>query len=59
MKIEVTLVTEQKATVVVETDDEFAADDELTRLALLELDKSGGMEWQTQYGWVDRRKVLR
>ena len=52
MRHEVTLHVEQRATVIVEADPEASRDD-LTRLALLELDKSGGTEWITEIAWTE------
>ena len=51
--IEVTLHVEQNATVQVEADPS-ASDAELTRLALMRLDETGGAEWETHTAWLDR-----
>jgi hypothetical protein len=51
--IEVTLHVEQNATVQVEADP-GASDAELTHLALMRLDETGGAEWETHTAWLDR-----
>lgn len=45
------LHVEQEATLTV-TAPVGASKEELTRLALLELDKSGGVEWETTIAWT-------
>jgi hypothetical protein len=57
MKCLVTLYCEQFATLEVDADPN-ATNSELTQLALLELDKSGGAEWETASGWVESRQWL-
>lgn len=52
MRTVVTLHTEQEATLTVDAP-EGSSKDELTRLALLELDRSGGAEWQTVLAWTE------